>query len=723
MDNYIGMKLDGRYELLEKIGTGGMAEIYKADDIAEDKTVAVKILKNEFAGSEEFLRRFRNESKAIALLSHPNIVKISDVGFTESVQFIVMEYIDGITLIDYIEKQGVLKWREALGFVRQILKALQHAHDRGIVHRDVKSQNVMLLRDGTIKVMDFGIARFNREIDKTMSEKAIGSVHYISPEQARGDNTDEKSDLYSVGVMLYEMLTGVKPFDGDDALAIALMHTNKEPKHPISINSSIPEGLEEITLRAMQKEPVKRYQTAGEMLNDLQEFEKNPNIIFEYKYSTPDGDTKYFDKVGKPAAAPPIESEKPLEVDLDDDLEEDDEYDDDEIAERKSPLLPILFAVASAVVIVAAVIVALLFSGVVGNGLFGGRDKEMPDLVGMNYNEAAAAYDWLRLSPERKSSTEYPRDTIMEQSVRAGDKINPTLTVVVTVSSGKDAIYFPDFTRTLHVGEDVVNQLRDLGFRVTPKQMWDDDVPDGYLIKTDRKAGDELALNDMVVVYISQGSESTAGMTRVGSYIGDTRATADANARRHKLTPTFIEVESDEADKGRVIEQSLAENEEVPHGTMIELTIGAGPEEDDTPDTRPFQISMSVRSDIPEHWRGDYVFKLYRNGRLVEGGEMTFRIEPGREIVIPLDDYGTVNYTVIVSRNGLERTYAEHTINFDNDPPTREANSTTNPHILEQLNPAPETTTTPVQTTPPPPTTTTQYVDPYPPENPGNDPF
>ena len=210
-DNMIGRRLDGRYELLELIGTGGMADIYKAKDITEDRIVAVKILKNEFAGSEDFLRRFRNESKAIALLSHPNIVKIYDVGFNEQIQFIVMEYIDGISLAEYIKLQGVLKWKDAVYFTIQILRALQHAHDRGIVHRDIKSQNVMMLPDGTIKVMDFGIARFNRETDKTLSEKAIGSVHYISPEQARGEMTDEKSDIYSVGVMLYEMLTGQKP--------------------------------------------------------------------------------------------------------------------------------------------------------------------------------------------------------------------------------------------------------------------------------------------------------------------------------------------------------------------------------------------------------------------------------------------------------------------------------------------------------------------------------
>ena len=214
-DKNIGKRLDGRYEITELIGEGGMADVYKAVDVMENRTVAVKILKPEFSQNEEFLRRFRNESKAIAVLSHPNIVKIYDVGFSDEIQFIVMEYIDGITLKEFIEQQGVLRWKDALHFVTQILRALQHAHDKGIVHRDIKPQNIMLFPDGTIKVMDFGIARFSRIDGKTLSDKTIGSVHYISPEQARGDMTDERSDIYSVGVMLYEMLTGRLPFEAE----------------------------------------------------------------------------------------------------------------------------------------------------------------------------------------------------------------------------------------------------------------------------------------------------------------------------------------------------------------------------------------------------------------------------------------------------------------------------------------------------------------------------
>ena len=255
MDKYSGKRLDGRYEIGDLLGVGGMAYVYKAYDSIDDRVVAIKILKDEFLGNEEFMRRFKNESKAIAVLSHPNIVKVYDVSFGDRIQYIVMEYIDGITLKDYIERQHDIKWKEAVHFTGQILAALQHAHEKGIIHRDVKPQNIMLLQDGTIKVTDFGIARFAKNETRTMTDKAIGSVHYIAPEQARGDLTDAKADIYSVGVMLYEMLTGQLPFEADNAVSVAIMQLQQDPTPPRQINPAIPEGLEEITLKAMQKDP------------------------------------------------------------------------------------------------------------------------------------------------------------------------------------------------------------------------------------------------------------------------------------------------------------------------------------------------------------------------------------------------------------------------------------------------------------------------------------
>ena len=280
MDQSVGKRLDGRYEIHELIGAGGMALVYKAYDTIEDRTVAIKILKDEFLDNDDFIRRFKNESKAIAVLSHPNIVKVYDVSFGDRIQYIVMEYIDGITLKEYISNQEELSWKEALHFTIQILKALQHAHEKGIVHRDIKPQNIMLLQDGTIKVTDFGIARFSKNETRTMTDKAIGSVHYIAPEQARGDLTDEKADIYSVGVMLYEMITGVLPFEADSAVSVAIMQMQAKPKSPREIKPNIPIGLEEITLKAMQKEKYNRFQSAQEMLNDISEFVLDPDIRF-----------------------------------------------------------------------------------------------------------------------------------------------------------------------------------------------------------------------------------------------------------------------------------------------------------------------------------------------------------------------------------------------------------------------------------------------------------
>ena len=294
MDKYLGKRLDGRYEIQEVIGVGGMAVVYKAYDNVEDRTVAIKILKEEFSDNEEFLRRFKNESKAIAVLSHPNIVKVYDVSFGDLLQYIVMEYIDGITLKQYIEQEGSLPWKDAVHFIIQVLRGLQHAHDRGIVHRDVKPQNIMVLRDGSIKVTDFGIARFARSEHKTMTDKAIGSVHYISPEQARGETTDEKSDVYSVGVILYEMLTGQLPFQAESAVSVAIMQLQREPSLPSEINGSIPVGLEQVTMHAMQKESSRRYKAASEMLCDLDAFRKDPAVTFDYTYFVDDSPTKFI---------------------------------------------------------------------------------------------------------------------------------------------------------------------------------------------------------------------------------------------------------------------------------------------------------------------------------------------------------------------------------------------------------------------------------------------
>ena len=279
MDNYIGRLLDNRYEILECIGTGGMAVVYKARCHRLNRLVAIKVLKDELSRDAEFRRRFHAESQAVAMLSHHNIVNVYDVSHSENVDYIVMELIDGISLKQYMQQKGILNWREALHFGTQIAKALEHAHSRGIIHRDIKPHNIMILKDGTVKVADFGIARVS-SAQSTLTREALGSVHYISPEQAKGSKIDYRSDLYSLGVVMYEMLTGQPPYDGESPVSVAIKHINANAPMPRSINPQIPVGLEQITMHAMAADPDDRYDTATDMLCDLEEFRRNPAINF-----------------------------------------------------------------------------------------------------------------------------------------------------------------------------------------------------------------------------------------------------------------------------------------------------------------------------------------------------------------------------------------------------------------------------------------------------------
>ena len=698
MDSNIGKKLDGRYELLELIGVGGMADIYRARDIVEDRIVAVKILKTEFAGSEEFLRRFRNESKAIALLSHPNIVKIYDVGFTDKVQFIVMEYVDGITLTDYIEQQGVLKWRDAVHFTIQILKALQHAHDRGIVHRDIKSSNIMLLSDGTIKVMDFGIARFNRENNKTMSEKTIGSVHYISPEQARGDITDERSDIYSVGVALYEMLTGKKPFDGDTPVSIALMHMQSTPKKPSEINSTIAEGLEQIVMRAMQKDPAQRYQTAGEMIKDLEEFKKNPGIIFEYKYNSTDGTTKYFDR-----PIPAAEQERnrrrqavqaePEEEEYEDEDEDDD--DEDEYEERRSPLIPILFAVGTAFVIATVFLVMTIvlqnlnvspeevgsIAGISSNSTVSVNDNNefvMPNLIGMSWEEAKAEYSqYMTLVPQQEWS-DVTKDQIFDQQYPEGRKVKMGTEITVKVSMGIRQVEIQDLENlTVAVAE---SKLQKDGFKVKKTFLESDDIAKDYVIRTEPAAHEMADQGSTVVLIISSGPTNTA--VNVPNLVTLPLSVALQRADEYHLDPSIERVDTDEVEKDTVMEQSLEPGSTVERGTEIVLKVSSG---------EAAIVERVLKYNIPKKATGEFEFRYFVDGVLDEDAGLTLDVglvsskslsytvtgKPGETKVV------TVKVTSL--ETGKSGNYMEVTVHFPEDGSKPTAEDVTNSGIFDEL--------------------------------------
>ena len=697
MDNNIGKKLDGRYELLELIGVGGMADIYRAKDVQEDRVVAVKILKTEYAGSEEFLRRFRNESKAIALLSHPNIVKIYDVGFTNKVQFIVMEYVDGITLSDYIEQQGVLKWRDAVHFTVQVLKALQHAHDRGIVHRDIKSSNIMLLRDGTIKVMDFGIARFNRENNKTVSEKTIGSVHYISPEQARGDITDERSDIYSVGVALYEMLTGKKPFDGDTPVAIALMHMQTEPKKPSEINETIPEGLEQIVVRAMQKEPNSRYQTALEMITDLEEFKKNPGMVFDYKYNSTDGTPK-FAGVNPLAEQTELRRKKAPEEPADLMLDDDDDYyddDDDEVEERRSPLIPILFGVGAAFVIVVVFLILTLVSNRLGSqpndnssDLSGYdynldiRDGEltMPNFVGKTWDQVRAEFpdnSILNLVPQQEYSDEAEEGHIIGQEYPDGRRVKLGTTVELKVSRGIKQVEIQDMTnRTVDAAK---KQLEKDGFKVTVNSQEHDTIAKDYVIRTVPEARTMAQVGSTVTLIVSMGPNDKP--FSVPRFIDMTIEDALQKCDEIGLKPQITYKDS-LTEKGTILEQSIDQNTMASKGDEITLTVSSG----QTP-----TIEKEVKISIPQTVTGEYTFKFYVDGALDTDATKTIDMSFASSRYIKYSMFGKegdvqqLSIKVVNPNTGAQGTFATATVTYE-DGKGKTSNVKTNSNVFQAVN-------------------------------------
>lgn len=561
MDKFVGKRLDGRYEIREIIGVGGMAVVYKAYDCIEDRIVAVKILKEEFISNEEFITRFKNESKAIAVLNHPNIVKVYDVSFGDLIQYIVMEYVDGITLKQYIEKQKSLRWKDAVYLTIQVLRALQHAHDKGIVHRDVKPQNIMLLADGTIKVTDFGIARFARSEHKTMTDKAIGSVHYISPEQARGEVTDEKADIYSVGVMLYEMLTGRLPFEADSAVSVAIMQLQQDPVLPRDINDTIPVGLEQITMHAMQKDVSKRYRSAAEMLRDLEEFRRSPDMVFEYTYFVDNEPTRFVDAVADADLGNIVQ---PL-----DEADNDDEYYDDE-SDEKSPVIPILFGVAIAFIIAAIVVAVIIFK------MFNKDTSEsvtVPNFVGMTVAEVDAQYSDLKFEVEYVESADYPAGTVIKQSKSEGALIKKTQTIKLTISQGTELIEIPRLYNLSSTEAQI--QLKSKGFEYNFIKKYDNTVAVDHVIETNPREGGKALYGTVIDVYVSMGPE----VTYVENFNCKGYSRLDA---AKKLESVGLTVEYVEEDGGKVKDVVLRQepdpstNPSVPKGSVVKLIVSTG---------------------------------------------------------------------------------------------------------------------------------------------------
>ena len=591
MDKYIGKRLDGRYEINELLGCGGMARVYSAYDIIDDRTVAIKILKDEFLGNQDFIRRFKNESKAIAVLSHPNIVKVYDVSFGDRIQYIVMENIDGITLKEYIDKQKVIKWRDAVHFTVQILKALEHAHDKGIVHRDIKPQNIMLLKDGTIKVTDFGIARFSNKETRTMTDKAIGSVHYISPEQARGDVTNEKADIYSVGVMLYEMLTGKLPFEADNAVSVAIMQMQTEPKKLRDINPDIPEGLEDITLKAMQKNPEHRYNSASEMLQAIDAFRKNPSIRFEYKYFKDEDPTKYLDAINS------IKDSK-LKSGYSDGYMHDEE---EEMNSKKSRAINILIGVGIALAIFILVMVIGLFSGWFG---LGNKDVDVPNFLGMKLMDVvdneSYKFEW---DIEQAYDPNKPEGIIIDQNPKAGSKkIKENSKVTLVVNSSGTLVTIPT-VRGSNL-DAAKAKIKEAGLAYEVLTIEDSETAEGIVKGTDPKEGTEVVVNSIVRILVSKGPANKK--VEVPNVINKSfdEATREIVEKGLKVSNN-IKKENSSKPKDTVLSVNPLPGVEVDEGSSVTLTVSSGEDAEKT---------LNIVVDLPSNVSHEVNMKVYING-------------------------------------------------------------------------------------------------------------
>lgn len=534
MDNYVGKRLDGRYEVQEIIGVGGMSVVYKAYDNVDDRIVAIKILKDEFLNNEEFKRRFKNESKAIALLSHENIVRVYDVNFGEKLQYIVMEYIDGITLKEYINKQNSITWNDAVYFMTQILRAVQHAHDKGIVHRDIKPQNIILLPNGTLKVTDFGIARFSRSETKTLTEQAIGSVHYIAPEQAKGEQTDERADIYSMGVVLYEMLAGKVPFDSENAVSVALMQVQANAEKLTQINPNIPKGLEQICVHAMQKNPDDRYQSATEMLLDIEEIIKNPNTVFNYASNT--------------------ESQtKSVPIVTDDRYNE--EYDEavDYEAERKHKKKMIAAVTIGVIVLIAAVVgVIYMFTSGINT-----KTHTLENFVGYSYDELQNSNDYkYEFVAEYRKTDEKEPGIILSQSPEAGSKITEGSTVTLVVAASEKDITMPNvYGLTLEMAEQTLKQSELSIFKAM--KINSDTVEEGKVIYTDPKANSIVSGDQEITIYVSDGpSTTTIEKIKIPDVIGLTKSGAREFLTKYGFTNVEFKTQDSTYPKDVVISQS-----------------------------------------------------------------------------------------------------------------------------------------------------------------------
>ena len=628
MDHYIGRLLDDRYEILELIGTGGMAVVYKARCNRLNRLVAIKILKEDLSKDDEFRRRFHAESQAVAMMSHPNIVSVYDVSHSENIDYIVMELIEGITLKQYMEQKGTLNWREALHFATQIAKALEHAHSRGIIHRDIKPHNIMVLKDGSVKVADFGIAQM-ATAQNTLTREALGSVHYISPEQAKGAHVDARTDLYSLGVVMYEMLTGRPPFDGDTPVSVAIQHINAKATSPRELNPSIPRGLEQITMHAMTADRDKRYASASEMLADLERFRRDPNCTFDF---TQPRDTLDIGSILNPPPRPP--RERPAAERRAEPQPRSDAAKSEPPAARRGrgePQKGSRVAVIAGIVCIALAILGILYflySYFISDLFTKAEEDTVPNLIGENYDTLdKSKYPNFKIEVGQWRASDEESGTILDQSPDPGRTAKVGTTIELTISSGSEENRMPDLVNMTLAGAQTT--LNTMSVRVTIQPVYEtsNDVTDGYVIRTEPAKDAPLTDGQTVVIYVSQGT--AAETTRIPALVGLPVEVAKELIEKAGLsTGSATAVESD-LPEGTVTFQSVDAEEEVRKGTVINLQISRGPtdaaapiilsQSESTTVARSASLTLEVRAETQDKGVLSYAWYLTPTGSTDDG--------------------------------------------------------------------------------------------------------
>ena len=604
MDQYIGKMLDDRYEILELIGSGGMANVYKARCHRLNRLVAIKILKSDLAENADFRRRFHDESQAVAQLSHANIVSVYDVSTNSDTEYIVMELIDGITLKQYMERRGRMDWRESLHFITQIMRGLSHAHSRGIIHRDIKPQNIMVLRDGSVKVADFGIACL-ANAGQTLTQEALGSVHYISPEQARGDRIDARSDIYSAGVVLYEMLTGRLPFEGDSAVSVAIQHLSSVPLAPRDIDPSIPEPLELICMKAMNSDPNKRYPTADAMLADLEKFRKDPSVDMDYirrELATPSADSEPTMPLPTAQVASAVKK-RTAEVRRDD-------YRDEPPRRDKKSL-----AIIAGIFAAALVLVVLLFKLILGD--FGpassNKSYPVPDVRGKTVEEAQLMDEvkdifYIEVVGTRVSD-QYEPGQIVEQDPTAGKTRKSNLVIQVYVAEEPEKEYMKDVVGMEYRQAKLL--LGDMGLGLVFKPVYEtsDKYPTDVVVSTEPASGEALTKGQTVVLHISTGPETVT----VPTFTGMTVAAAIRDAQDLGLTVGEILYDPFNFETpGTVVQQDIEPLTEVPGGTRITFTVSGSENETSAVHTKVVEFVM------PTDMEGMVKVEFEQDGAIVD---------------------------------------------------------------------------------------------------------